>query len=120
VQRLIQIAQNLSLQPPGRPLESTCQQPPKGTQNTATEAADVGVRTVSVRSPSGSIRQLGEMQRQQQEQEQEDWKSRERGFLHRQLLHNLFFRHSCSVTTQYSHVSTPPGAPEPGAEKFGW
>lgn len=114
VQRLIHIAQNLSLQPPDRPLESPTAQSPKAAPTAATKAAEAGTPTAAVQSPKGPS-QLEEMQ-----QQQADWKGRERGFLHRQLLHNLFFRHSCTLTAQEGLVSTPPspagGAPPDGAK----
>ena len=76
VQRLFHIAQNLSLQAPESPLGSPD----------------------SVHSPAAgaNIPSATTMRAQAQEQ-QMDWKDRERGFLHRQLLHNMFFRHSCST-----------------------
>ena len=79
VQRLIHIAQNLSLQAPESPLGSpgSVHSPAAGANVPATNAM-----------------------RAQSQDQQMDWKDRERGFLHRQLLHNMFFRHSCSTVAQ--------------------
>ena len=86
VQRLIHIAQNLSLQAPESPIESSFALNSPRTRL----AADA---TMIDKSSTAAMRAYAE-------EEQIDWKDRERGFLHRQLLHNLFFRHSCSSLKQ--------------------
>lgn len=115
VQRLIHIAQNLSLQPPESPLQSPTAPSPKAAPTAATQAAEAGgpntaTSATVAQSPKGPSK-LEKMQ-----QQQADWKDRERGFLHRQLLHNLFFRHSCSnVTAAHDSLSTP-SPRSPGTE----
>ena len=108
VQRLIHIAQNLSLQPPDSPLESP---------SAHLSAQASGVRGASILDKSNSLeattctsprRQQGHAEEQQQQQQEIDWKDRERGFLHRQLLHNLFFRHSCSAVAGDAAHAIPP------------
>ena len=87
VQRLIHIAQNLSLQAPESPVESSIPASSQGTMPSAHV-------TMMGKSPTATA--MGD----QFDEQQIDWKDRERGFLHRQLLHNLFFRHSCTAFVQ--------------------
>jgi hypothetical protein len=87
VQRLIHIAQNLSLQAPESPVESPNPASSRGTMPSAHV-------TMMGKSPDATT--MGD----QFDEQQIDWKDRERGFLHRQLLHNLFFRHSCTAVVQ--------------------
>lgn len=86
VQRLIRIAQNLSLQAPESPIE------PSFALNAPRTHLAADATTID-KSSSAAMRACAE-------EEEIDWKDRERGFLHRQLLHNLFFRHSCSSVKQ--------------------